>query len=69
MVVIPVVKVRFPEVNVTVAKESVTAVRVFPPKVTPPVPFKVKLDGYLIKVLLGRVIGEVFVNATVPLGA
>jgi hypothetical protein len=45
MVVIPVVKVKSPEVSVTVAKESVAAVRVFPPKVTPPVPFKIKLEG------------------------
>ena len=44
MVVIPVVKVKFPEVSVTVAKESVAAVRVFPPKTTPPDPFKIKLD-------------------------
>ena len=69
MAVFPEVKVKFPEVNVTLAKESVALDLVFPPNVTPPAPFKVKLDGYLIKVLLGRVIGEVFVNVTVPLDA
>ena len=69
MAVIPDVKVKLPDVNVTVVKESVAAALVFPPNVTPPAPFKAKLDGYLIKVLLGRVIGEVFVNLTVPLDA
>ena len=45
VVVPPALKVKLPEVSVTVANESVAAVRVFPPKTTPPVPFKIKLDG------------------------
>ena len=45
MAVIPDVKVKFPLVKVTTPKESVTAVLVFPPKVTPPAPFKVNADG------------------------
>jgi len=45
VVVPPALNVKFPVVSVTVANESVAAVRVFPPKVTPPVPFKIKLDG------------------------
>ena len=69
MVVIPADKVKFPEVSVTVANESVAAVREFPPKVTPPDPFKIKLDGYVINVLLGKVNAVVFINLTVPMGA
>ena len=67
--VLPDVKVKFPEVRVNNRKESVAPVRVFPPKVTPPIPFKVKLDGYVTNVLLGKVTAVVFVNLTVPLGA
>jgi hypothetical protein len=69
VVVPPALKVKFPVVSVTVANESVAAVREFPPKVTPPDPFKIKLDGYVINVLLGKVNAVVFVNLTVPLGA
>ena len=43
--VVPDVKVKFPEVMVKNRNESVAAVREFPPNVTPPVPFKIKLDG------------------------
>jgi len=43
--VVPDVKVKFPEVMVKDPNESVAAVRVFPPKTTPPDPFKIKLDG------------------------
>ena len=45
VVVPPALKVKFPVVSVTVANESVAAVRVFPPNVTPPAPSKIKLDG------------------------
>jgi hypothetical protein len=67
--VIPDVKVKFPEVMVKDRNESVNAPKDVPPKVTPPVPFKIKLAGYLLNVLLGKVTGLVFVNITVPLGA
>ena len=39
------VKVKFPEVMVKSPKESATEPLVFPPKVTPPAPFKVNADG------------------------
>jgi len=66
MAVIPDVSVKLPDVNVTSPKESVAAVLVFPPKVMPPVPFKVKFAGYCKNILLGRVFAVVLVNATVP---
>ena len=69
MAVIPDVKVKLPEVMVNALRESVNAPVVIPPKVTPPAPFKIKLAGYLMNVLLGKVTALVFVNLTVPPGA
>ena len=66
MAVLPDVRVKFPEVNVTEASESVNAARVLFPNTTPPAPFKVKLGGYSMKVLLSKVIAEPFVNIKDP---
>ncbi len=43
--VVPEVKVKLPDVMVNAPKESVAAARVLLPKVTPPAPFNVKLEG------------------------
>ena len=69
MAVIPEVRVKFPEVMVNALRESVNAPVLKPPKVIPPAPFKIKLAGYLLNVLLGKVTALVFVNLTVPPGA
>ena len=68
MAVIPDVNVKLPDVNVTSPKESVAAPLVFPPKVMPPVPFKVKFAGYRLNISLGNVLGVVLVKITVPAG-
>ena len=69
VVKLPGLNVKFPEVMVNARRESVNAPVVIPPKVTPPAPFKIKLAGYLLNVLLGKVTALVFVNLTVPPGA
>ncbi len=45
MAVVPEVKVKLPDVMVNAPNESVAAVRVLLPNVTPPEPFNVKLAG------------------------
>ena len=68
MQVVSVVIVKLPDVKVKLPNESFN-VPVFPPKVTPPAPSKVKFAGYVKNVLLGKVIADEFLKRTVPRGA